>query len=55
MAVQVQAEQLVQPIDATHHSVKVKGELVGTQTVKPKCTYDKGVNKEPNPTLKNCH
>ena len=55
MIVQLQAEQLVQPIDATHHSVKVRGELVGTQTVKSKYTYDEGVNGEPNPTLKNCH
>ena len=55
MVVQVQAEQLVQPTDATHHSVKVRRELVGTQTIKSKCTYDEEVNGEPNLTLKNCH
>ena len=55
MVIQLQPEQLVQPTDATHHLVKVRGELVRAQTVKPKCTYDEGVNGEPNPTLKNCH
>ena len=55
MIVQLQVEQLVQPTNVTHHSVKVRGELVGTQTIKYKCTYDEGVNGEPNPTLKNCH
>ena len=56
MVIQLQQpKQLVQPTDATHHSVKVRGELVGTQIVKPKCTYDEGVNGEPNHTLKNCH
>ena len=29
MVIQLQAEQLVQPIDATHHLEKVGGELVG--------------------------
>ena len=55
MVIQLQPEQLVQPTNATHHLVKVRGELVRAQTVKPKCTYDEGVNEEPNPTFKNCH
>ena len=41
-------EQLVQPIDATHHLVKVKGELVGAQILKLKCTYDEGFNGKPD-------
>ena len=55
MVVQLQVEQLVQPTDTTHHSEKVGGELVRAKTVKPKCTYDIGINRESNPTLKNCH
>ena len=40
MVVQLLAEQLIQSIDTTHHSKKVGGELVGTETIEPKCTYN---------------
>ena len=48
-------EQLVQPINATHHLVKIGRELVGAKTIKPKGANDEVVNKEPNPTLKDGH
>ena len=51
MVVQLQAEQLGQPTNTTHHLVKVKGELVGAQIVKLKCTYDEGVNGKPDPAF----
>ena len=53
--IQLQPEQLVQPTNATHHSVKIGGELVEAKTIKPKGANDEGVNREPNPTLKDGH
>ena len=46
----MQPEQLVQPTNATHYSVKIRGELVGAKTIKPKGANDEGVNREPKPT-----
>ena len=40
MVVQLLAEQLIQSADTTHHSEKVGGELVGTETIESKCTYN---------------
>ena len=51
----MQPEQLVQPTNTTHHSVKIGWELVGIKTIKPKGANDEGVNREPNPTLKDGH
>ena len=44
MVIQLQPEQLVQPINATHHSVKIRGELVGAKTIKPKGANDEGMD-----------
>ena len=51
----MQPKQLVQPTNATHHSVKIRGELVWAKTIKPKGANDEGVNRELNPTLKDGH
>ena len=42
---------MVQPTNVANYPVKVGGKLVGTQPVVPKCVYQKGIHREPNPTL----
>ena len=51
----MQPEQLVQLTNATHHSIKIIGELVEAKIIKPNGANDEGVNREPNPTLNDGH
>ena len=53
--IQLQPKKLVQPTNATHHSIKIRGELVGTKAIKSKGAYNERVNRKPKPTLKDSH
>ena len=55
MVIQLQPEQLIQLTNATHHSIKIIGELVEAKIIKPNGANDEGVNREPNPTFKDGH
>lgn len=44
----MQSEHLIQPIDTTHDSVKIGGELVRAQAMKSKGAYDERVNGDVN-------